>query len=86
MMATTRVNSGVSIPVVMKAGGWKNAATLLEVYAEASQEETDKALRDNFLTDKKKKKAKVEQKMPPSLVLIDGKQDKPLNQQKKRVF
>ena len=86
MMATKMVKSGVSIPVVMKAGGWKNASTLLEVYAEASQEETDKALRDNFLTDKKKKKAKVEQKMPPSLVLIDGKQDKSLSQQKKRVF
>ena len=86
MMATKMVKAGVSIPTIMKAGGWKNAATLLEVYAEASQEETDKALRDNFLTDKKKKKAKVEQKMPPSLVLIDGKQDKSLSQQKKRVF
>ncbi len=86
MMATKMIKNGVSIPVVMKAGGWKNASTLLEVYAEASQEETDKALRDNFLTDKKRKKAKVEQKMPPSLVLVDGKQDKSLNQQRKRVF
>ena len=86
MMATKMIRAGVSIPTIMKAGGWKNASTLLEVYAEASQEETDKALRDNFLSDKKKKKAKVEQKMPPSLVLIDGKQDKSLNQQKKRGF
>lgn len=58
MMATKMIKNGVSIPVVMKAGGWKNASTLLEVYAEASQEDADKALRCNFLQENNKKTAK----------------------------
>ncbi|WP_028129104.1 site-specific integrase [Selenomonas sp. AE3005] len=86
MMATKMVKAGVSIPTIMKAGGWKRASTLLEVYAESSQEETDKALRDNSLTDsKKRKKVKVEDTQP-SLVLLAGKKDDGLSQQKKRVF
>lgn len=58
MMATKMVKAGVSIPVIMKAGGWKNASTLLETYAEASQEDADKALRANFLAENSRGTAK----------------------------